>query len=328
MRRHKILDNIKYEFIRVIAQGGMGTVYEAYQHGTDGFKKIVAIKIIKEEYSHIKAFRNNFIGEAKLVADLIHSNIVQMYHLGTVDGHYYMVMEYVNGHTLEDFIIRHLETKQQIPIDLAVFIVSRVCRGLSYAHQKKDEKGRDLKIVHRDVNPKNIMLAYEGDVKLTDFGIAKARDLMYNKEGEVIAGKDEYLSPEQAHKQVTDGRADIFSCGIILSELILGYHIYEGNTPEETRNTIAHADPPDFRPLKEGISQELNTIMQKALARDKKNRYGTASEMLTALETYMYTDRYGPTNEKLAIYVNDLFSKKGKHASLRWKELFVSAQTR
>ncbi|MEM8549648.1 MAG: serine/threonine-protein kinase, partial [Verrucomicrobiota bacterium] len=192
--QHRLDDNMQYELVRKIAEGGMGIVYEARQLGTDDFRKVVAIKVIREEFSAIEEFRANFIGEARLVADLIHTNIVQTYHLGSIENQYYMVMEYVNGINTEEFISRHIESDQMIPVELAVFIVSRICRGLAYAHSKRDIYGRPLGIVHRDVGPKNIMLAYEGDVKLTDFGIAKALDLMYNEEGEVIAGKDEYLS--------------------------------------------------------------------------------------------------------------------------------------
>ena len=130
-----------------------------------------------------------------------------------------MVMEFVRGVNLEQFLEKHQELDRPIPVDLAAFIVSRIARGLTYAHQKCDREGRPLDIVHRDIGPKNIMIAYEGDVKLTDFGIAKAFDLMYNEEGKVIAGKDEYLSPEQASRAVTDARADLFPLGIVLTEL-------------------------------------------------------------------------------------------------------------
>ncbi|MGE9293357.1 MAG: serine/threonine protein kinase, partial [Puniceicoccales bacterium] len=152
---------MEYELVRQIAEGGMGMVYEARQHGTDEFSKVVAIKVIREEFSAIDEFRANFIGEARLVADLIHTNIVQTYHLGSIDGQYFMVMEYVNGINTEEFINKHMETNQLVPIELAVFIVSRICRGLAYAHNKRDMYGRPLGIVHRDVGPKNIMLAYE-----------------------------------------------------------------------------------------------------------------------------------------------------------------------
>lgn len=297
-----------------MAEGGMGVVYEGRQHGTDDFSKVVAIKLIKEEFSAIEEFRANFIGEARLVADLIHTNIVQTYHLGSLGDQYFMVMEFVNGYNTEEFITRHIETNQQVPVDLAVFIASRICRGLAYAHQKRDAYGRPLGIVHRDVGPKNVMLAHEGDVKITDFGIAKALDLMYNEEGEVIAGKDEYLSPEQARKEVTDARADIFPCGIFLSELLLGYNIFEGEDPEDTRDRILNLDLPDFRRLRDGVDDRLNDILYKALARDKSERYQTAYEMMTALEMYIYGDGYGPTNEKLAVYLKDLFTGDGGNA--------------
>lgn len=318
--RKKINAACEYELSRVIAEGGMGAVYEAYQIGTDGFRKKVAIKAIREEYSNIPEFRSNFVGEARLVADLIHTNIVQTYHLGQIDNQYYMVMEYVNGINLEDFIIRHLEIKQVIPVDLAVFLISRVCRGLAYAHQKRDDKGRLLGIVHRDVNPKNIMISFEGDVKLTDFGIAKAVDLMYNIEGEVIAGKDEYLSPEQAKREVTDHRADLFSCGVVMAELLLGYNIFEADTPEETHLNIKEGVLPHFATLDERIDEDLNKILQKALERPRDTRYQAAYEMLTALEIYLYSDGYGPTNEKLALYIKDLYSNKDHTASQRWTQ--------
>jgi serine/threonine-protein kinase len=315
-----IFNEIHYELVRSIAEGGMGMVVEARQHGSDNFSKVVAIKLIREEYSSIPEFRSNFVGEARLVADLIHTNIVQTYHLGVVGGQYYMVMEYVTGRNLEDFILRHHEMNQKIPVTLAVFIVSRVCRGLAYAHQKRDGQGRLLGIVHRDVNPKNIMLANEGDVKLTDFGIAKALDLMYNEEGEVIAGKDEYLSPEQARCEVTDARADLFGCGIVLVEMLSGRNIFEGESSEETIKNILEMPLPDFTQLCPGVDEKLNQILHKTLSRNRDLRYQSAAEMLDVLERYLYSEGYGPTNEKLADYVRDLYGNQGSAASHRWTE--------
>lgn len=316
-----IFNELHYEITRVIAEGGMGFVCEAQQRGVDNFRKTVAIKLIREEYSSIKEFRSNFVGEARLVADLIHTNIVQTYHLGVIGGQYFMVMEYVNGITVEEFINLHQKTGQPIPVDLAVFIVSRVARGLAYAHQKKDKQGRPLNIVHRDVGPKNIMLAYEGDVKLTDFGIAKALDLMYNEEGEVIAGKDEYLSPEQARCEVTDARADLFSCGIVLAELLLSRNIFEGDSPEDTHHNILNLTIPDFRELREGVDNKLQAVIERALARPREERFQTASEMLTALEVYLYSDGYGPTNEKLSTYLRHLTEEDGTRAVDVWEQL-------
>src|SRR5471030_2845255 len=149
-----------------------------------------------------------------------------------------MVMEFVHGVNLEQLLERHRALRRSMPVDLAAFIVSRIARGLSYAHQKRDTEGRMLGIVHRDIGPKNVLIAYEGDVKLTDFGIAKALDLMYNEEGKVIAGKDEYLSPEQANYAVTDARADLFPLGMVLTELLLGRNVFRSTDRLESRQNI------------------------------------------------------------------------------------------
>jgi len=303
-----IFNELHYEMVRKIADGGMGIVYEAWQRGAGQFRKTVAVKLIREEYSTIPEFQNNFIGEARLVADLVHTNIVQTYHLGMIGGQYFMVMEYVNGINLEQFLERHSALGKPIPVDLAAFIISRIARGLAYAHGKEDRDGRPLSIVHRDIGPKNIMLAYEGDVKLTDFGIAKALDLMYNEEGQVIAGKDEYLSPEQANYAVTDARADIFPLGIVLTELLLGKNIFRDSDRLESRRNILELTIPKFATLRPEIPGKLEVIIQKALTRDRDQRYQCAYEMLTALEMYLYGDGYGPTNEKLGTYLRELMA--------------------
>ncbi|MEI6105927.1 MAG: serine/threonine-protein kinase [Opitutae bacterium] len=312
-----IFSELEYELIRKLAEGGMGLVYEAVQKGTGNFRKIVAIKLIREEYSSIPEFQKNFIGEAKLVADLIHTNIVQTYHLGQISGQYFMTMEFVSGVNLEQFIDRHSELNRKVPLDMAVFIASRVCRGLSYAHAKRDLEGRPLGIVHRDVNPKNVMLAIEGDVKLTDFGIAKALDLMYNEEGKVIPGKDEYLSPEGASYAVTDARSDLFSLGIVMTEILLGKNIFRGASRMESRRNILSMPVPHFATLRDDIDPKLEAIIHKSLQRDRDKRYQSAFAMLTDLELYLYSDRYGPTNEKLAVYLAEVFpsSKNGSIAA-------------
>jgi serine/threonine-protein kinase len=315
-----IFNELHLEIVRTIAEGGMGVVYEARQRGVGQFEKRMAVKLIREEYSKVEEFRNNFIGEARLVADLIHTNIVQTYHLGEISGQYFMTMEYVDGITLEDFIERHAQTGQLVPGDIAAFIVSRICRGLSHAHQRCGPDGRNLGIVHRDVNPRNIMLGNEGDVKLTDFGIAKALDLMYNDEGEVIAGKDAYLSPEQALREVTDARADLFSCAIVLAEMLLGENIFEAKDEARTRKNILKLGIPDFTELRPDMDARLDDILQCALKRTREKRYQNARQMLTALELFLYGKGYGPTNEKLSFYLKDLFGIDGGRASRRWAE--------
>jgi len=304
-----IFNDLHYEMTRTIAEGGMGVVYEALQRGAGGFTKVVAVKLIREEYSTISEFQKNFIGEARLVANLIHTNIVQTYHLGQIGGQYFMVMEYVSGVNLEQFLERQAALKRLMPVDIAAFIVSRIARGLTYAHQKCDTEGRLLGIVHRDIGPKNVMVAYEGDVKLTDFGIAKALDLMYNEEGKVIAGKDEYLSPEQANYAVTDARADLFPLGIVLTELLLGHNIFRDADRLVSRQNILTMPIPRFSSLRPEIDPKLEAIIQKALQRDREKRYQSAFEMLHDLEVYLYSDGYGPTNEKLGAYLKTIMNE-------------------
>src|SRR5256714_14982573 len=167
----------------------MGIMYEAEQNGARDFVKRIAIKVIRQNYADQKQFIDNFIGEAKLVADLIHTNIVQTYHLGETRGIYFIAMELIRAVNLVQSARQLADKRRVLPKELAVFVVSRVARGLAYAHAKADKDGKPLGIVHRDVSFKNIMIAFEGDGKLTDFGIAKARGVLVDNEGEVVAGK-------------------------------------------------------------------------------------------------------------------------------------------
>ncbi|MGZ5527631.1 MAG: serine/threonine protein kinase, partial [Limisphaerales bacterium] len=263
-----IQNEFRYEIVRKIFEGGMGVVYEAEQRGAREFVKRVAMKVIRQNYVNQKQFIDNFIGEAKLVADLIHTNIVQTYHLGEARGLYFICMELINGVNLEQFAAVLKQKERVLPSELAVFIVSRVARGLAYAHSKADAAGKPLGIVHRDVSFKNIMIAYAGDVKLTDFGIAKARGFLDDQEGEVIAGKADYMSPEQADFRITDKRADIFSCGVVLAHLLLGYNIFKGRDADQSRDRILNLPIPDFRQLDTRIDDRLNEILHRTLARD------------------------------------------------------------
>src|SRR6476619_2306559 len=233
-----IENEFRYEVVRKIVEGGMGIVYEAEQHGARDFVKRVAIKVIRQNYASQKQFIENFIGEAKLVADLIHTNIVQTYHLGETRGVYFIAMELIRGVNLEQFAQQLTDKRRVLPKELAVFIVSRVARGLAYAHAKTDKDAKPLGIVHRDVSFKNIMIAFEGDVKLTDFGIAKARGFLVDNEGEVVAGKADFMSPEQANFQVTDKRSDICSVGVVLGSLVLGRNVFKGENTDESRKNV------------------------------------------------------------------------------------------
>jgi serine/threonine-protein kinase len=298
-----------YAIVRLLSEGGMGIVYEAEQHGARGFVKRLAIKIIRDQYARQTLFLENFIGEAKLVADLIHTNIVQTYHLGAAGGRCYIAMELIRGVNLEQLAQQLADKQRSLPVELAVFITSRVARGLAYAHAKCDGDGRALGIVHRDVSFKNILVAFEGDVKLTDFGIAKARGFLRDQEGEVAAGKADYMSPEQADFQTTDKRSDLFSAGIVLAQLLLGRNLFKGPNLEESRQRILHLPIPDFRLLAPRIDEPLNRILQRALARDLTQRYPSADELLHDLEYYIYRAGYGPTNETLGRFTRELFGQ-------------------
>ena len=301
--RH-IFNEVHFELVRRIAEGGMGIVYEARQRGANRFEKRVAVKLIREEYSEIEEFRENFIGEALLAADLIHTNIVQIYHLGEISGQYFMVMEYVEGLTVDDLIRRHLEQNIAVPVDIAVFVIARVCRGLAYAHRKRRKDQRPLNIVHRDVNPKNIIVSHNGGVKLTDFGIAKALDLMHDGEGQIIPGKPEYTSPEQANYECTDARADLFSLGVVLSEILLGRNIFLGEDNHDTWHNVRNMPTPHFPSLRTGINGHLNAILTRALEKNRGERYASALEMLYDMERFLYNEGFGPSNEKVAGYLS------------------------
>ncbi len=295
-----------YNILRRIAEGGMASVYEGEQYGANGFVKKVAIKIIKKRIANQPLFLENFIGEARLVADLIHTNIVQTYQLGESNGNYFIAMELLRGMNLEQFLYILKENKILLPIELAIFIASRIARGLAYAHSKKTSEGEELSIVHRDISPKNILLAYEGDVKISDFGIAKAVGFLIDEEGDVVAGKSEYMSPEQADFKITDKRSDLFATGILLSLLVVGINPFRGESASESRHNIQSMPTPDFSELNNRVSPELNTILNKALKKDVDSRYQCADDLLRDLEHYIYKDGFGPTNETLGKFIRKI----------------------
>jgi eukaryotic-like serine/threonine-protein kinase len=304
-----IQNEFRYDVVRKIFEGGMGIVYEAEQRGARDFVKRVAIKVVRANYASQKTFLENFIGEAKLVADLIHTNIVQTYQLGEANGVFFIAMELIRGVNLEQFAQQLGDKRRQLPLELAVFITSRIARGLAYAHAKTDKDGKPLGIVHRDVSFKNIMIAFEGDVKLTDFGIAKARGFLTDQEGEVVAGKADYMSPEQADFQITDKRSDLFSAGVVLANLILGHNIFKGASAEESRQRVLKQAIPDFRTLDNRVDDRLNGILQRCLTRDLNKRFASADDLMYELEYYIYHGGYGPTNETLGKFIRELFGQ-------------------
>ncbi|MBI2067488.1 MAG: serine/threonine protein kinase [Deltaproteobacteria bacterium] len=299
-------DSYHFQLTRKIAEGGMGVVYEAKLFGAEGFEKQVAIKTIRQEIAEMKDFVQLFIGEAKLAACLVHQNIVQIYRLGMVDNIYYVAMEYVRGVDLRDFIWRHFEREEKIPIELAAFIASRVARGLEYAHRKTDGQGRPLNAVHCDISPKNLMISAEGEVKITDFGIAKAKGII---RGDLLEGlgKASYVSPEQIEGGVVDGRSDIFSLGAVLYEMLTGQRAFKGKNREEILENVLHKPITTVRGLNGDVPKDLENIILRCLKIKQEERYVTAGELGYDLEYLLYHGGYGPTIQTLQKHVQKLF---------------------
>ncbi len=306
--QYEFHDTYHFRLNRKLADGGMGSIYEATLFGAEGFDKQLAIKTIRERFTGDRDFVEMFIGEAKLVANLVHQNIVQIYKLGKIGNTFYIAMEYVLGVNLQEFMNRHIELGLKVPIDIGAFIISRVCRGLEYAHSKRDKAGQPLGVVHRDISPKNLMISSEGEVKITDFGIAKAQRLMKDQEGQVLMGKAQYMSPEQAQYMQTDRRSDVFSLGIVALELLTGESVF-GTTEETTviLNNVVQKDVPKPRDLNPDIPEALERILLKSLERSLAKRYQDAGKMGYDLEYFMYNKGYGPTIVTLEKYMRQLF---------------------
>ena len=302
---NEIKDRYTFRIEREIAKGGMGTIYEATQLGTDGFEKRVAIKTLLPAMSQNPKFIEMFIGEGRLVADLVHENIVQIYQLARGKAGYHIVMEYVHGLSLHDFIGFHGATKMQIPSELAVFITSRLARGLAYAHSRLDREGRPLNIVHRDVCPTNIMITTEGLPKLMDFGIAKAANNIMPPHDRVLMGKLYYMSPEQAQRFTVDHRTDIYSLGMVLYELLCCKKARFQWTDEIL--DAAKAGWIGWESLPEGLSEDLMSILRKMLARSREERYSDTGRLAYDLEYFIYHKGYGPTVVSLENYLRDNF---------------------
>ncbi len=285
----------------------MGCVYEAEQLGVEGFVKRVAIKTINDKHLDNPDFISRFIGEAKLVANLVHPNIVQIYQLDKYSGGYYIAMEYISGITCSELLSLHRGLGISTPIDYITFIISRIARGLEYAHNFRGTNGELLDIVHRDVCPKNIMITSEGEGKLTDFGIAKANNVTVGEEGETLLGKVQYMSPEQAMLEKTDGRSDIFSLGIVYYELLTGISPFKTESSILSLSKVRMCSLPPITNYRSDLPHELLAILRKMLAKKPYDRYATAGELSYDLETMMYSNGYGPTIKKLSHYLHTVF---------------------
>ena len=299
----KIIGNVEYKILKIIAEGGMGTVYKAVMKGANGFEKIVAIKTLLKCYSKDKRFISRFIDEAKLVANLIHENIVQIYHLDKYLNEYYFILEYVDGIDLCDFVEFHQRTKTKLPVKLAVFIASSVARALAYAHSRYDEKGNALNIIHCDVCSKNILINTEGVVKLTDFGVARAVTV---KERKSVSGKLPFMSPEQVNKKALDFHTDIYSLGIVLFSMLSGgkscRHL---NVNPHEIIVQARENYIDWDLLPKNLNKELLGILRRMLATEPGKRYRDAAHVAKTLELYVSRNGYNPGIVDLSQYMHN-----------------------
>ncbi|HYS09712.1 MAG TPA: serine/threonine-protein kinase [Myxococcales bacterium] len=268
----------KYFLMKKLAAGGMGEIFVAKQQGPAGFQKVLVVKKILPHLTESKEFIEAFLGEARLAAQMNHRNIVQVFELGEHDGAYFIAMEYVQGKTLRDVVDAALKRKEKIPPELCRTIAEQICDGASYAHNLTDMGGRSLNLVHRDLNPQNVLIAYTGDVKIIDFGIAKSELSTVKTEAGMIKGKFVYMSPEQSLAKKLDKRSDIFSIGISLYEMLTGINPYHKSNIVLTLEAVQRYEPPPPSEYDPAYAP-FDPIISSALAKDRDRRYSDAGEM-------------------------------------------------
>ncbi len=297
----------RYELLRRIAKGGMGEIYLARTRGMAGFEKNCIIKTMLPHLAEEQEFVTKFLDEGRIVVQLVHGNIVPVFDMGDEDGEVYMAMEYIAGRDLREVTKRLAAHGDTMPVDLALFVASEVCKGLDYAHRKVDEAGESLGIVHRDVSPSNVLISREGEVKLIDFGIARAAGRLGQTVSGRIQGKFCYMSPEQAAGRSLDGRSDTFSAGLVLYELLTGFRPFEGGTDLQSLDLVRECaiDPPGALNLE--VPAEIDEIVMIALAKDPADRYPTIDKFQIALMQYLYSSGSSPTSSDLAAFLGDMF---------------------
>ena len=303
----------KYLLLERVNVGGMAEVFIAKTFGVGGFEQILAVKKILPNMAEDEEFIKMFIDEARVSVLLNHPNIVHIHDLHGKDDSYYIVMEYVSGRDLRSVLERFRRRKELMPIPMAAYVTAKMCEGLDHAHRKKDVKGMDLNIVHRDVSPQNILLSYEGELKLIDFGIARTAIRSTKTEAGVIKGKFGYMSPEQACGLPVDRRSDVFAAAVILYEMLTGEKLFAAESDFSTLEKVRKAEFRPPRQLNANIPPALEEVLLHALARKVENRYQWASEFYEALEKFTFAEdgKFSP-----------------KHLSFMMKELFADEYTR
>jgi serine/threonine-protein kinase len=280
----------RYRITERVAAGGMAEVFRGVAESMRGFKKNIAIKRILPSLTKNKKFVAMFLDEARLSLALQHANIVQVFDIGHTEDTYFIVMEYVDGVDLKALLDWRRRLNKRIPIAHTLYLVMEICKGLSYAHELPNpETNAPLGIVHRDISPPNVLISKQGEVKVVDFGLAKATSQVEITDPGVVKGKMSYLSPEAARGEEVDSRADIFAVGILLYELLTGKRLFYGETDYQTVELVRNAKIPPIKPQNPQVEPELEDIVRKALSKRKEDRYQSATDLQDALAQFSYS---------------------------------------
>jgi len=294
----------QYTLLERIAAGGMAEVWKARMRGVEGFQKTVAIKKILPHMTDNLEFISMFVDEAKLAAQLSHPNIVHIYDLGKIGREYYIAMEYVEGKDLRSLLNAARRKGAPLPLGLALLIAARLASALEYAHRKRDFEDRELGLVHRDVSPQNVLLTFEGDVKLCDFGIAKAVSKAGHTQMGALKGKLQYMSPEQAWGRPVDSRSDIFSLGVVTFEMITGEKLFPGDTEISVLEAVRQGRIRPPRQVNPAVPLDVEEIVLRAVAADPQDRFQSAGELKTRIESILSALAPAPSHTDLAFYIH------------------------
>lgn len=299
----------KYALLRKIASGGMAEVFLAKHIGLDGFEKLVVLKRILPHLASQREYVSMFLDEAKTAADLRHSNVVNTFEFGEDKGVYFMVMEFLHGQDLRSIYRKALQTKIEIPLKHSLGIIIDACCGLYYAHSKKDMNGQNLAIVHRDISPQNIVVTYEGETKIVDFGIAKAAHQNVETASGVLKGKYSYMSPEQALGHGADHRTDIFALGIVLYEMTTWRRLFKRDNDINTLKAVIACEIPLPCDIVSEYPVALQNIVMKALAKNKSDRFNDCDEFRIALEDFLHYNHWAHSSSRMRKFMCELFKE-------------------
>ena len=299
----------KYEVLARLATGGAASIFLARQPGAAGFNKLVCLKTLLPERASDEDFVRMFLDEARLAARLHHPNCVQIYDLGRVEQVYYISMEYIFGETLWNLLTTVTRLKTPLPPTHVAAIIANVCDGLHHAHELQDKAGKPLNLVHRDVSPQNVMISFEGQTKVVDFGIAKAETDRPPTVTGIVKGKFSYMSPEQITGNPVDRRSDIYSLGIVMFECLASRRLYRGDTPEEIARLILEHRAPRLRDVVPDIPKPLDDICARALSRHPQRRFQSAQAMGQAIRSYLEAARFNGSATIISRLMSDRFGE-------------------